>query len=124
MLIAGFIHRLCGIVGSGVEEPNAIVQLDTGARTVPNARATEVALYDGLVANSVTVAKHGFRRHGGDRILRAPDAGRFGQDVRRLAFWMRYEHYTARCWPGRRSFPTRTFDKMNRTATCSSWAAT
>jgi len=46
-------HRPRGIVGSGVEEPNAIVQLDTGARTVPNARATEVALYDGLVAASV-----------------------------------------------------------------------
>ncbi len=46
-------HRPRGIVGSGVEEPNAIVQLETGARTVPNARATEVALYDGLVASSV-----------------------------------------------------------------------
>lgn len=46
-------HRPRGIVGSGVEEPNAIVQLETGARTVPNARATEVALYDGLTANSV-----------------------------------------------------------------------
>jgi sarcosine oxidase subunit alpha len=46
-------HRPRGIVGSGVEEPNAIVQLETGAHTVPNARATEVALYDGLVASSV-----------------------------------------------------------------------
>ena len=43
-------HRPRGIVGSGVEEPNAIVQLETGAQTIPNARATEVALYDGLVA--------------------------------------------------------------------------
>src|SRR4029079_8977917 len=46
-------HRPRGIVGSGVEEPNAIVQLETGARTVPNARATEVPLYDGLVAANV-----------------------------------------------------------------------
>ena len=46
-------HRPRGIVGSGVEEPNAIVQLETGAHTVPNARATEVALYDGLKARSV-----------------------------------------------------------------------
>ncbi len=46
-------HRPRGIVASGVEEPNAIVQLEAGAGTVPNARATEVALYDGLVANSV-----------------------------------------------------------------------
>src|SRR5580765_6502064 len=46
-------HRPRGIVTAGVEEPNAIVQLDSGAQTVPNARATEVALYDGLVARSV-----------------------------------------------------------------------
>ena len=46
-------HRPRGIVACGVEEPNAIVQLETGADTVPNARATELTLYDGLVANSV-----------------------------------------------------------------------
>jgi len=46
-------HRPRGIVGSGVEEPNALVQLETGAITVPDARATEVMLYDGLVARSV-----------------------------------------------------------------------
>ena len=46
-------HRPRGIVGGGVEEPNAIVQLETGARTIPNARATEVELYDGLRARSV-----------------------------------------------------------------------
>ncbi|SEB16127.1 sarcosine oxidase subunit alpha family protein [Paraburkholderia sartisoli] len=46
-------HRPRGIVTAGVEEPNAIVQLETGAYTVPNARATEVELYQGLVATSV-----------------------------------------------------------------------
>ncbi len=46
-------HRPRGIVAAGVEEPNAIVQLETGALTVPNARATEVELYPDLVANSV-----------------------------------------------------------------------
>jgi sarcosine oxidase subunit alpha len=46
-------HRPRGIVACGVEEPNAVVQLETGAATVPNARATEVTLYDGLVATSV-----------------------------------------------------------------------
>src|SRR5262245_65983088 len=50
-------HRPRGIVASGVEEPNAIVQLETGAVTVPNARATEVALYDGLVAHSVNARR-------------------------------------------------------------------
>ena len=43
-------HRPRGIVGSGVEEPNAIVQVGTGANTIPGLRATEVELYDGLIA--------------------------------------------------------------------------
>src|SRR5688572_21923543 len=42
-------HRPRGIVTAGVEEPNAIVQLESGAYAIPNARATEVELYDGLV---------------------------------------------------------------------------
>ncbi|MDO5102519.1 MAG: 2Fe-2S iron-sulfur cluster-binding protein [Lautropia sp.] len=46
-------HRPRGILSAGVEEPNALVQLETGAWTVPNARATEVELYDGLNATSV-----------------------------------------------------------------------
>ncbi|BBP97834.1 sarcosine oxidase subunit alpha [Burkholderia sp. SFA1] len=46
-------HRPRGIITAGVEEPNAVVQLETGAYTVPNARATEVELYQGLVATSV-----------------------------------------------------------------------
>ncbi|WP_250509769.1 sarcosine oxidase subunit alpha family protein [Caballeronia sp. GACF4] len=46
-------HRPRGIVTAGVEEPNAVVQLETGAYTVPNARATEIELYQGLVATSV-----------------------------------------------------------------------
>ena len=46
-------HRPRGIVGSGVEEPNALVQLGTGADTLPNYVATQVELYDGLEASSV-----------------------------------------------------------------------
>ncbi|MGI8895023.1 MAG: sarcosine oxidase subunit alpha family protein [Casimicrobiaceae bacterium] len=46
-------HRPRGIVTCGVEEPNAIVQLGDGAYAVPNARATQVELYDGLSARSV-----------------------------------------------------------------------
>ena len=45
-------HRPRGVFGAGVEEPNALVQLETGARTQPNVRATRVELYDGLVARS------------------------------------------------------------------------
>ena len=47
------LHRPRGIVGSGSEEPNAIVQVGRGAATLPNQRATEVELYDGLRARSL-----------------------------------------------------------------------
>ncbi len=43
-----------GIMGHGAEEPNAIVQLGHGAQTVPNLRATQVELYAGLEAYSVS----------------------------------------------------------------------
>ncbi|MDQ0588209.1 sarcosine oxidase subunit alpha family protein [Variovorax paradoxus] len=46
-------HRPRGILSAGVEEPNALVQLFDGARTVPNARMTEVSLVEGLVATSI-----------------------------------------------------------------------
>jgi heterotetrameric sarcosine oxidase alpha subunit len=45
-------HRPRGILTSGSEEPNALVELRTGARREPNTRATMVELYDGLVAAS------------------------------------------------------------------------
>ena len=46
------LHRPRGIVGSGAEEPNAIMQLGRGATALPNRRATQVLLYDGLRASS------------------------------------------------------------------------
>ena len=46
-------HRPRGILSAGAEEPNALVQLGKGARTEPNLRATQVELYDGLVAESI-----------------------------------------------------------------------
>ncbi|MEM7257401.1 MAG: FAD-dependent oxidoreductase, partial [Pseudomonadota bacterium] len=45
-------HRPRGLIAAGSEEPNALVQLEEGAYTEPNTRATCVELYDGLVANS------------------------------------------------------------------------
>tara|TARA_A100001011_G_scaffold21739_1_gene21831 strand:+ start:669 stop:3674 length:3006 start_codon:yes stop_codon:yes gene_type:complete len=46
-------HRPRGIMTSGSEEPNAIVQLhDDTSRTEPNVRATEVEIYEGLEASS------------------------------------------------------------------------
>lgn len=46
------LHRPRGIVAAGAEEPNAILQVGSGASTIPNLRATQVELYDGLVARS------------------------------------------------------------------------
>ena len=46
-------HRPRGIVSCGVEEPNAILQVEEGAYTVPNPKATEVDLYEGLKVSSV-----------------------------------------------------------------------
>jgi len=44
--------RKRGIIGAGVEEPNALVSLEIGGRYTPNLKATEVMLYDGLSAVS------------------------------------------------------------------------
>ncbi len=41
-------HRPRGVFSAGVEEPNALVHLRSGARHEPNARATVVEAYDGL----------------------------------------------------------------------------
>ncbi len=46
-------HRPRGIVTSGIEEPSALVQLERGAHTIPNAKMPEVELYDQLVGESV-----------------------------------------------------------------------
>ncbi len=46
-------HRPRGIMTSGSEEPNAIVQLHNNSdRTEPNVRATEIEIYEGLEASS------------------------------------------------------------------------
>ena len=45
-------HRPRGIVTSGPEEPNALMNLGTGKTFEPNARATTTELFDGLVAES------------------------------------------------------------------------
>ncbi|RUT87439.1 MULTISPECIES: sarcosine oxidase subunit alpha [unclassified Mesorhizobium] len=45
-------HRPRGILTAGSEEPNALVELRTGARREPNTKATTAELYDGLEAAS------------------------------------------------------------------------
>lgn len=45
-------HRPRGIVASGVEEPNALVNLGIEGKFEPNQRATTTELFDGLAATS------------------------------------------------------------------------
>jgi sarcosine oxidase, subunit alpha len=47
------LHRPRGIFSCGVEEPNGLVDLYTGAARTPNMRATLIELHEGLVAASV-----------------------------------------------------------------------
>ncbi len=48
-------HRPRGIMAAGAEDPGSMVQLELGSRTQPNVRATQVELYDDLIASSVNV---------------------------------------------------------------------
>ncbi|WP_020180638.1 sarcosine oxidase subunit alpha family protein [Methylopila sp. M107] len=45
-------HRPRGLLTAGSEEPNALVELRTGARREPNSKATTAELFDGLEARS------------------------------------------------------------------------
>jgi sarcosine oxidase, subunit alpha len=45
-------HRPRGIMTAGIEEPSALVTLETGAFAEPNRRPTDISLYDGLRAGS------------------------------------------------------------------------
>ena len=46
-------HRPRSIVSSGIEEPSALVQLESGQWTIPNAKMPEVELYQGLRSETV-----------------------------------------------------------------------
>jgi sarcosine oxidase subunit alpha len=46
------LHRPRGIMTAGPAEPSAMVTIGSGASAIPNLKATEVELYDGLIATS------------------------------------------------------------------------
>jgi sarcosine oxidase subunit alpha len=112
-------HRPRGIVGSGVEEPNAIVQLETGARTVPNARATEIALYDGLIASSVNAwpsVEFDLMAVSGLFARFMPAGFYYKTFMWPKSFWMNYEHFIRKA-SGLGTAPSEpdpdVYDKMN-----------
>jgi len=47
------LHRPRGIMGAGAECPNSLVQVGRGNATIPNLRATQTELYDGMEVSSV-----------------------------------------------------------------------
>ena len=109
-----------GIVGHGAEEPNAIVQLGQGAETVPNLRATQVELYDGLEAFSV----NGWPSVDFDVMRVVGWFGRFmppGFYYKTFMwprkFWMTYEHFIRKAaglgWAPSEPDPDR-YDKLNQ----------
>ena len=89
-------HRPRGIVTAGVEEPNALVQLESGAFAIPNARATEVELYEGLTATSVN-ARPTIER---DRLAFLQKLGRFIP----AGFYYKTFMWPKRLWPRYEAF--------------------
>ena len=81
-----------GIVGFGAEEPNALVQLESGARSTPNIKATQAELYDGLMA----------ARTSGTPSLRWDRKALIGRLVSRFmpaGFYSKTFKWPARWWP-------------------------
>lgn len=89
-------HRPRGIVSCGVEEPNALLQLEEGAHTIPNARATEVELYEGLRATSVNCwpsVDFDLMSLTGMFSRFLPAGFYYKTFMWPKSFWMKYEHY-------------------------------
>ena len=89
-------HRPRGIVSCGVEEPNALLQLEEGADTIPNARATEVELYEGLRATSVNCwpsVDVDLMSITGMFSRFMPAGFYYKTFMWPKSFWMKYEHY-------------------------------
>ena len=90
-------HRPRGIMTSGSEEPNAMVQLHNDTdRTEPNVRATEVEIYEGLEASSQNCWPSVNFDIGGINNLLSPllPAGFYYKTFMWPAsFWKKYEYF-------------------------------
>jgi sarcosine oxidase subunit alpha len=94
-------HRPRGILSAGAEEPCALVQLGSGARSEPNVRATTVELFDGLVASSQNCWPSVRFDAGAIANALSPllPAGFYYKTFKwppTPRAWMRYEHYIRR----------------------------
>jgi sarcosine oxidase, subunit alpha len=95
MLARSFKYgRPRGIVGAGPEEPNALVQVESGALTIPNLKATQVELYDGLEARRTTgwPSLYFDAKSIGGYFARFMPAGFYYKTFQSRALWPKFEH--------------------------------
>jgi sarcosine oxidase subunit alpha len=109
-----------GIVGHGAEEPNAIVQLGSGAQTIPNLRATQVELYEGLEARSVSgwpSVDYDLMSVMGVFGRMLPPGFYYKTFMRPQKLWMTYEHFIRKA-AGLGSAPVEadedSYDRLNQ----------
>lgn len=107
-----------GIVGSGPEEPNALTQIEIGALTIPNLKATQVELYDQLIARRTTgypTLDFDLKSFCGP-IARFMPAGFYYKTFQNRKLWPRFEHIIRQA-AGYGSAPdeadTETYDHRN-----------
>jgi sarcosine oxidase subunit alpha len=109
-----------GIVGHGAEEPNAIMQIGSGAATVPNVKATQVELYEGLEAASVNgwpSVKFDLMSITGWFGRLMPPGFYYKTFMYPAKLWMTYEHFIRKA-AGLGSSPVQpdpdSYDKLNQ----------
>jgi len=104
-------HRPRGIFSAGAEEPNAIVQLETGAYTQPNVKATQVELYEGLEARSVNcwpTVEYDFGAAANLCAKILPAGFYYKTFMWPSRFWLTYEYFIRRASVCGRSAPSRS----------------
>ena len=92
-------HRPRGFLSAGAEEPNALIQLGQGNRSEPNLRATQIELYEGLIAESQNrfpslTTDFGAVNSLFHRVF--PSGFYYKTFMWPKSFWMKYEHFIRR----------------------------
>src|SRR5215510_475259 len=92
-------HRPRGFLSAGAEEPNALIQLGQGNRSEPNLRATQIELYEGLIAESQNrwpslATDVGAVNSLFHRVF--PSGFYYKTFMWPKSFWMKYEHFIRR----------------------------
>lgn len=79
-----------GIMSAGCEEPNALTQVEDGAYTTPNLKATQVELYSGLKATRTT---------GKDGLNVKSVLGKIGKNMMPVGFYSKTFKWPQSLWP-------------------------